>query len=244
MATDDGNDHSLQYRWLGTYAAYKHGHRASRSRSLPIRQGAEGDAIVGAACTTSLLAPGPPVIAPARGWSDDAPPGGQPGTDSLAEDMEPPARSRSSTNKDGEPTRSKSTPSRHGARGDAIVGAVCTTSLSAPGSPVITSARSWSDDAPPGERPGRSSHIKVLEPRTKSWSNNSKDDEPKGLRAHMELQEVNADRTKPDDVHNDVMVPRCIAEARGARSTSVDHKCKGKYRIRVKSSACGCCRGT
>ena len=32
-----------------------------------------------------------------------------------------------------------------------------------------------------------------------------------------------------------------------ARSTSIDNKCKGKYRIKVKGAAChgrGCCGGT
>ena len=120
--------------------------------------------------------------------------------------------------------------------------AVCTKSPLAPGPPVITSAGSWSDDAPPGGQPGTSSHIKILEPKARSWSNIRKDGEPIGLRAHKELQEVNADCTELDD--DDIMEPRSIAEAKGARSTSVDHKCKGKYRIRVKTSACGCCMGT
>ena len=33
VGVDDGNDRSLRYQGLGTYATYKHGHRASRSRS-------------------------------------------------------------------------------------------------------------------------------------------------------------------------------------------------------------------
>ena len=67
------------------------------------------------------------------------------------------------------------------------------------------------------------------------------DCEPVGLRAHEELQVVNADCTKLNE--DDIKEPRCVAKARGAQITSVDLKCKGKYRIRVKSSACGCCMG-
>ena len=78
----------------------------------------------------------------------------------------------------------------------------------------------------------------------RSWSNNSKVDETKGLVAHMKLQDAKTDHTKSDAVNFDVGAHQDIDEARVARSTYVELKFRGMYRIRVKSSACGCCMGT
>ena len=100
-----------------------------------------------------------------------------------------------------------------------------------PGSPVITSARCWSDDAPPGERPGRSSGSKDLELLTRSWSNIKKDRE---LEDHSTVRPY----------ENDGKPRRHGDKVGGGISTSTGTKCKGKYRIRVKGPACECCRGT
>ena len=129
-----------------------------------------------------------------------------------------------------QPTRSKSTPSRHGAGGDAIVGAVCTTSLSAPGSPVITPVRGWSDDAPPGEQPGTRTHFEDMELRTKLGTYFTKDGELGSHSTYMASRTVDADCMKH--------------QVDGGLSTSAAMKCKGKYRIRVKGPACECCKGT
>ena len=102
--------------------------------------------------------------------------------------------------------------------GDAIVGAVCTISLLAPGPPVIASADCWSNDAPPGGQPDRIDHIEV-----------------------SELQATIADEDEPDEAGKE---PHANVIAQG---TSNGVKCKGKYRIMVKGTArhgCGCCGGT
>ena len=109
-------------------------------------------------------------------------------------------------------------------------GAVCTTSLSAPGSPVITPVRGWSDDALPGEQPGPRTHIEDMEPRTKSGTYFKKDAEPGSHSTYMVSKAVDADRM----MHG----------TDGGLRTVAATKCKGKYRIRVKGPACECCRGT
>ena len=81
-----------------------------------------------------------------------------------------------------------------------------------------------------------------MEPKARSWSNIKNDGEPGGPSTHEESKAVDADCTKLNE--DDVKKPRCVAKVRGDHSISADMKCKGKYRIRVKSSACGCCRET
>ena len=138
--------------------------------------------------------------------------------------------------------------------------AVCTKSFLAPGPPVITSAVSWSDDAPPGGRPNRIDHAEVLEPRTRSRSNDCKDEKPQGLCDNRQLQAVHAGQVELDEDGKEshakvmeprssaeAMEPRSVTEAGDARCTSVVNKCKGKYRIKFKGAVChgrACCRGT
>ena len=140
------------------------------------------------------------------------------------------------------------------------MGAVCIEFPHVPGPAVITSTNCQSDDALPGGRPSRIDHTAVLEPRTRSWSNESKDEKPQGLGAYMQLQALNAGHAELDEYGKEshakvmeprssaeVMEPRSITEAGEARCTSVVNKCKGKCRIKVKGAAChgrACCRGT
>ena len=128
--------------------------------------------------------------------------------------------------------RSRSSSPRHGAGRDAIVGAVCITSLLAPGPPVIAPARRWGDDAPPGGQPDMEDRTKVSEHCTRSRSSDG---------TGMKLQVAIAE----DDVHDGV--DDALHDKVISKGTSIHVKCKGKYRITVKGPArhgCGCCGGT